>query len=272
METSRPTPSFVHAAVMTCALVATAPQGLAQDDEPRVFKFTTGVDFSSGDYGDPVDTDILYVPFTFAYERYPVTIKATVSWLEIDGPGTVIGGGEGATPIAGGGAATATTESGFGDTWVSLGYSIDAIPPELFYLDLVAKVKFPTGDDDRGLGTGERDYTLQADFFKSMGKFSPLATVAYKIKTDSPTLKLDNVWYLSVGGAYQINQPASMGLTLDYQEAATDTADDALELFGYVSYALSPSWSLTGYGYGGFTDGSPDQGFGAQIRYKFEAQ
>jgi hypothetical protein len=272
MKNSRLKAVLTGSLVTGCALFLAAHQVHAQDQEPRIFKFTTGVDYSSGDYGDPIDTDILYVPFTFGYERYPLTMKATISWLQIDGPGSVIGGGEGATPITGGAAATATTESGFGDTWLSLGYSVDAIPPELFHLDLVAKVKAPTADEDRGLGTGEWDYTLQADFFKSMGKFSPLATVAYKIKTDSPTLKLDNVWYASVGGAYQINQPTSMGLTLDYQEAATDTADDALELFGYVSYALSPSWSLTGYGYGGFTDGSPDQGFGAQIRYKFEAQ
>ncbi|MEJ2093670.1 MAG: transporter [Gammaproteobacteria bacterium] len=262
---------FQSTRVVQLALLVSALSVLQQAgaQEASTFKFSTGVDYSSGDYGDPIDTDILYVPFTFTYERYPVTMKLSLSWLEIQGPGGVVGGGDAAVVVRPG-TGVKTTESGFGDTWFSLGYSVDAIPAELFYLDLIAKVKFPTGDDDRGLGTGERDYTLQADFFKSLGRFSPLATVAYKIKGDPPGLELDDVWYISVGGAYQLNDATSMGLTLDYQEASTAAADDALELFGYVTYKVTPAWSLTGYGYGGFTDGSPDQGFGAQVGYSFE--
>jgi hypothetical protein len=248
-------------------LSLTAPVASAED---RILKFSTGVDYSSGDYGDVIDTTILYVPFTFTYEQYPLTFKITIPWLEIEGPGNVIGGGD-AGVVIGGGSATKTTESGMGDIWTSLAYSVEAIPADWFYLDLIAKVKLPTGDDDRGLGTGERDWTLQADFFKSLGKFSPLATVAYKIKGDPPGFKLDNVWYLSVGGAYQFSDQTSAGATIDFQEAATETSDDAFELFGYVTHKLTPAWSVTAYGYGGFTDGSPDEGVGLQIGYRYDA-
>jgi hypothetical protein len=93
-------------------------------------------------------------------------------------------------------------------------------------------VKFPTADEDKGLGTGEFDYIGQLDLAKTFGRFTPLATVGYKVKTDAPGLELDNVWFASGGTAYQFDDIWSGGLTLDYQEASTDSAEDALELFG----------------------------------------
>jgi len=33
-------------------------------------------------------------------------------------------------------------------------------------MDLTGKIKFGTADEDKGLGTGEQDYSLQADVFR----------------------------------------------------------------------------------------------------------
>ena len=130
------------------------------------WKISTGFDYSSGDYGDPEDTEILYVPVNVKYAQDTFQIKVTVPWVQIKGPGTVIGAGDGGVVIPGDGTEVGT-ESGIGDIWASFTYSVEAIPEDLFFLDLVAKVKIPTADEDKRLGTGEVDYTLQADFFKS---------------------------------------------------------------------------------------------------------
>ena len=232
------------------------------------WKYSTGFDYSSGDYGgDAVDTDILYLPFTAAYQSGRWTYKGTAALLQIDGPGNVIGaGGDGV--VIGGGASEAETESGVGDVWLGASYEITEVPAELFYLNLGAKIKLPTADEDKGLGTGEVDYSLVADVFKPVDEFTPFATLSYKIKGDPSGYKLDNVIALSVGSDYRLNGDQNCGLSLDYQEAATSASDDALELFGYFNQRLSGNYSVMLYGYTGLQDGSPDYGLGVQFTYK----
>jgi hypothetical protein len=234
-------------------------------EDEGTWKIVAGVDFSSGDYGDSEDTEILYLPLDVSYAQGLWRAKVTVPWLQMKGPGTVIGAGDGGV-VDGDGIAEVTTESGLGDVWASLTYSAETFPAEWFYVDVVGKVKFPTADDDKGLGTGEFDGTLQLDFFKPMGQFSPMATVAYKMKGDPDDLELDNVFYLSLGGDYRVNETVNFGATLDFQQAATDSSDDALEVFSYLGYRVSKKCLLNFYGYSGLTDGSPDIGGGLQVK------
>ncbi len=248
------------------------------------WQFSTGADYSSGDYGVSDDTDILYLPFTASYLSGPWKAKVTIPWIRIDGPGVVTGGGDGVvvikpkknpnanpgpnpapTPASSG----TTTESGLGDIWASLTYQVEAWPREYGYLDLTGKIKFPTADDDDGLGTGETDYTLQADYAYPMdNKLTPMVSVAYKIKGDPDGVDLDNVFYVSAGADYRLDSGIHVGASLDFQEASSDGADDALELFAYLSYRASQNWTLMPYAYHGFTDGSPDYGIGISVNYR----
>jgi hypothetical protein len=250
---------------------------LAQDGQ---WEFSTGSDISSGDYGgDPVDTEITFVPFTASYKSGLWNLQATVPWVQIDGAGTVVGAGDGGVVIGnprqnpGGGPGgsddelMATTESGLGDIWLSATYAVEAVPSDLFYLDLGAKVKLPTADEAKNLGTGETDYTLQADLFKPVGNATPFLTLAYKIKGESSDFELDDVMFVSVGSDFTVSPNTHVGLSLDFQESATSTSDDSLELFGYVSQSLSSNWSFMLYGYSGLEDGSPDYGVGFQLSY-----
>lgn len=252
----------------SCTVILSLAMSTSVCAEQGQWKYTTGFDYSSGDYGgDPVDTEITYLPFIAAYSAGQWEFKATVPWLQIKGGGTVVGGGDGGVVI-GQGANTTTTESGLGDIWLGATYSVKNTIGDDVFLDLGAKVKLPTADEDKGLGTGETDYTLQADLFKAMGKITPFATLAYKIKNDPPGLTLDNVIYLSGGADYKLSELRHIGASLDYQEAASSNSDDALELFGYVSQKINNSWSTTLYGYLGLMDGSPDYGIGLQLSYK----
>ena len=230
-------------------------------------KLSTGVDYSSGDYGDSVDTDMIYVPFSVSYKSGLWTGKVTAAWLSIDGPGNVIGGGDGGVVLPGRGN-TARTESGLGDAWTSLGYELQSFPAELGYLDIIGKIKIPTADEKKGLGTGETDYTAQLDYAYAAGDFTPLATIAYKIKGDPSGLDLDDVFYLSAGIDWRESDTTHYGFTFDFQEASTNNVDDSLELFTYMNYKLSSLWSLTPYFYFGFSESSPDYGGGVQFTYK----
>ncbi len=247
--------------VATC-LVA----GNTHAAEPGKFKVSSGFDYSSGDYGSTTDTEIWYVPLTVKYDTFPWTTKVTVPWLQIKGPGGVVGGGE-SVIVVNPGATTTTTESGLGDIVASLSYSMDPISEGFPLLDFTGKIKFPTADEDKGLGTGEVDYTLQLDAAKIYGRWTPIATLGYKIKGDPAGVKLDNTFFASAGAAYKFSSMVSAGATLDYSESSTSTSDDAVELFAYLAYKLSPQWSINAYGVAGFTDGSPNEEIGMQFSF-----
>ncbi len=240
--------------------------GPASAAEKGNFKVSSGFDYSSGDYGSTVDTEIWYVPLTLKYSTFPWTAKVTVPWLQIKGPGGVVGGGE-SVIVVNSGATTTTTESGLGDVVAAISYSMDPISDGFPLLDFTAKVKLPTADEDKGLGTGKVDYTLQVDAASFYGNWIPLATLGYKIKGDPTGVKLDNTFFASVGAAYKFNDKTSAGATLDYQEASTSTSDDATELFAYLAYKLSKQWSINTYGLVGFTDGSPNEEIGMQFSF-----
>lgn len=246
------------------------------------WKYSMGTDVSSGDYGDATETEIVSIPFTAAYSPNDSwTFKASLPWTQIEGPGGVIPGGDGGIFVgpgngrgngngnAGGDTSETaiTSASGLGDLWLTGTYSMAPIAQQ-FYVDLSAKYKVPVADEDEGLGTGEADYTLQAEVFTVMGAFTPFVTLAKKYKGDLPDVELRDVWYTSVGTGYQLSDISSVGSSLDYQQAATAEGDPQAELFGYYSHKLSNQWTGMLYTYVGLADGSPDQGFGVQLSYR----
>jgi len=239
------------------------------------WRFSTGTDFSSGDYGgDTADTEITFVPFVASFRTGLWTWQATVPWVQIEGTGTVVGAGDGGVVVRNPRSnrpppeeTVVTSESGLGDIWLSGTVGVDAIPGDLFYLDVGAKVKLPTADEDKGLGTGEMDYTLQADFFKPLGNMTPFLTLAYKMRGEPSGIELDDSLYVSVGSDYRVGEHSNLGLSLDFQEAANSQSEDVLELFGYLRREISSNWTLMLYGYSGLEDGSPDYGLGFQVTY-----
>lgn len=257
---------FIKKACLPAAAVALMAQPALAEEEQGQWSFTSGIDYSTGDYGDEGDTDILFVPFSLGYSQGPWAAKVTVPWVQIKGPGSVIGGGDGGVVVGG---AEAIDDSGLGDIWAQLSYSLESFPADYGYLDLVGKVKFPTADEDKGLGTGEFDYTLQVDYFKPLGKLTPMATVAYKIKGDPEGSELDNVFFLSAGADYRLNETINFGATLDWQDASSSASDDSLEIFNYLGYRVNDANLLTFYSYIGLSDGSPDIGGGIQWKYSF---
>jgi hypothetical protein len=235
------------------------------------WQLSSGFDYSKGDYGgDSIETSISAIPLILTFTGDLLKFDASFSQLEIEGAGTVIPGdglvrGQAQRvddPVV-------TTESGVGDIWLSASRIIEFIPPELFNLDLAAKVKIPTADENKGLGTGATDYTLQAEIYKLMGGAMPFLTVAYKVRGEFEDFNIDDVLAVSIGSDFTLSEDTHVGLALDYQEASYADGDDFRELFAYLNQQLNRQWSLMLYGYKGLSDGSPDFGLGFQFSYKF---
>src|SRR3954470_23473752 len=152
----------------------------------------SGLTYSSGDYGGSAATHILTIPFTARYERDAWTLRATLPYLRITGPGNVIPGfgpiGTVSTvgnalglPLLGGSTASQTssrTVSGMGDATLAATY--------MFYgaektagLSLTGRLKLATGDETRALGTGSNDKGLQIEGFRRFDRNTLFGVVGY---------------------------------------------------------------------------------------------
>ena len=254
---------YFLATALTLALSPLAAHAADNDEGTRV-KLSTGFDYSTGDYGDTQDTEITYIPVTAKAYMGDFTGSLTVPYVRIEGPGSVIGGGDASVQQTGTG--VITTESGLGDVVAGLTYTVD-LDQYKSYVDLTGKVKFPTADEDKGLGTGEADYTLLVEGTKMIGDAYVSAGLGRKFVGDSPALNLSDVWLGSVGAGYQVTPQFGVGASYDYRESA-GSGENPSEMTAFATYKVTPDVSVQAYGVAGFSDGSPDHSVGMQIGYK----
>jgi len=233
-----------------------------------VFKLTTGAEYTSGDYGGTQSIDEWYIPFTARYIVDKYVFRLTVPFLSVTAPeGTVISSADGQVIVPGTG--ERTTETGIGDVIAGMTYR-DVLNSETssdVALDLTAKVKFATADVDKGLGTGENDYIVQAELYKFFTRFTPYGILGYKFRGDPPGVDLQDSLRAVVGGYYRISPSLKAGLDYFYQQASYSDADDQKELSAFLGYKMSNSQYLRGYLIQGFGDGSPDWGVGVMMTF-----
>ncbi|MEN8200248.1 MAG: transporter [Thermodesulfobacteriota bacterium] len=236
----------------------------------------TGFDLSSGDYGEETTTEITYIPLNFKYENDLYALKMTIPYVRITSEeGNVVGGGSNVVVVPTGeeGSTSSESESGLGDIVASMTYFLyggDQAQPLLPMVDLTAKVKFPTADEEKGLGTGEADYSIESDLTWFRGQTALFTTVGYKFMGSPDSYDLNNVLYGSVGVAHQVTSKISAGILYDLREASTDSGSATSEATGYGSFRIRDNVRLLLYGVKGFSDGSPDYGFGFTIGYSMD--
>ena len=257
---------FLAAAVTISSLAGLTSQSAVAEDQ-GVFTVTSGIDYSSGKYGTSDRTEITNVPVIGKYEIDRLTLKLTVPYVTITGPGNVspgIGKFKKSQPVP-----SRTTESGLGDIVAGVTYNLYDGSATAPAVDITGKIKFGTADENKGLGTGENDYSTQVDFYKAFGNFTALAGLGYRVYGDTNEAPLKNVFYGSVGGTYKLAPSSSVGIVYDYRPSITRSGSAQSEATAFINYKLNPNWKAQGYLVKGFADGSPDYGIGALVSYVF---
>jgi hypothetical protein len=238
-----------------------ASQSCAAAESPP-WTLGTGFDYSSGTYGTSQSTEILYIPFMGKYEFERWAFKLTVPYIRVTGPGTVI---PGVGTVAGRSTVPITTESGLGDIVAAATYAFDMGGGSAPALDVTGKIKFGTA----GLGTGENDYSVQVDIYKTFDRITGFGTLGYSVLGSSPSIPLNNVFYGAVGASYKFNDEVSGGLSLYLRQAPSSTSGDQADLTAFVTYKFAPLWKLQGYVLTGLANGSPDWAIGGLIGRSF---
>lgn len=234
--------------------------------------FTTGLDYSTGDYGQPVDTTVIAAPLSMRVDHGRWSFRVSAPFLSIEGPADVAdtageGGGDGAD---GGGAIMRTgTETGIGDTSVALTRSFTRIDGKNAYFDVTTRVRFPTGDERKGLGVGATDYTLNGELGTSWTTGGVYFSAGRRFLGDRAGLvDRQDGWQSSLGGWVRTSEKTRVGGYFSWRDSSFENGEDPSEIGAYLSYRMSDRLRLSLNGNAGLSEASPNFGAGLRVTWR----
>ncbi|HZE61614.1 MAG TPA: transporter [Burkholderiales bacterium] len=241
----------------------------ADDAELRL---GVGADYSRGTYGGSTESSTLSIPFTARYELDRWTYKVTVPWLEVKAPADVIPG-LGRVDNSGKSKrrnfAGTKTETGLGDIVGAATYNLWYDDDLERGLDLTGRVKLPTADAGKGLGTGSTDFGLQADTYRSFDQLTLFAGVGYTFFGHSDYVELKNAVNYGIGASRKMNERDSLGASLDGRQKASVGGAPQREVTFFWNRRADRDTRLQAYVLFGLANGSPDFGLGVSAAKTF---
>lgn len=258
--------------ILTASLIASLaaiPVQSAFAEDSGKFSLETGMDYNTGKFGGAQSTDILYVPVTGKYQDKSWTLKLTVPYLQITGPGNVIKVLNGVGQTGGAISNTPVTRSGMGDMVMAATHNTYYDSASGLMFNLTGKVKFGTASTVKGLGTGKNDYALQSELYHVTESLTSFGTLGYKLygNTAGAGYKLLNGFFGSLGGSYKFGQETSGGAMLNLGQKITTTGSSHVEAIFFASHKIEKNWKARGYVLKGITKSVPAWGVGASVAY-----
>lgn len=246
-------------------LVAVSFLAIAGTAQAEVrLSFTTGVDYSSGEYGGEETTEVISVPFGVRLSVDDWTFRASSSYLEVTGPADISEDGEtGSAAIA-----RAGSERGIGDTNISVEKSFRRIGGSSAYVDVSARARLPSGDETRGLGVGAVDYAVVTEVGISGEGGGAYVSAGYRFlgQRDEGPRRQDGM-QAGMGFWLPAGNRARIGAFGNWREASVEGNDDPATAGAYVSYRMSERLRVTFTGSGGLSDASPDYVAGVRFNW-----
>ncbi|HEY8994362.1 MAG TPA: hypothetical protein VIM71_06865 [Lacunisphaera sp.] len=228
---------------------------------PSAWTVGTAFNYSKGDYGFPTDTEVFSVPLNLGYQSGSWLLGASIPWIRITGPAANTGAGGAPRP-------NASAESGLGDIYASATYRFsDTLGP--INLAFTGRIKFPTADEAKGLGTGETDYYGQFDFYHTFGSSTPFVSVGYRILGDNALYQLSDGMFASAGSHFRVSPETVWTVAANWGQRIIAGGDASTDVMLAFTHDLDTRWQVSGYALKGFTDASPDHGAGLQLNYRF---
>ena len=227
----------------------------------------TGLDVSSGKYGEALSTTIVNPSLAIKYLETDWAIGATLPYLATNGPSNVVPGL--GAPGSGSQTVPLVTREGIGNVAIWARRTILTIAPIGTSIELKGKIRFGTASASQDLGTGQNDYALSLELNQPLTRGASLfASFGRSFPVSAPDLTLRPVWFGSVGADYKINSRWTAALWLDMQQATTPTSGREAEVTADLTYRIAPAWKIDVYGVKGFAAGSPAVGGGIILTWQ----
>ena len=222
------------------------------------WSFSSGIDYTSGDYGTGQDTDIVIAPFNVTLEGERWRVGATATYVSVEGaPGVIpgatsaIGAGSplsGVTNPLGGGVlgsnpslAPEISEQGLGDTTIEAAF-IPYIGDNGARISISGAARLPTGDEERSLGAGETILSSAIGASHPIGEGAGIyGALGYSHAIDSD----EGGVFVSGGLEGRVSDGVLIGASAEWSEASVAGAPKRTQATLYSSFALSGGLRLT---------------------------
>ncbi|MBK9664034.1 MAG: transporter [Nitrosomonas sp.] len=168
----------------------------------------------------------------------------------------------------GGPSTTTSSQSGLGDIITAFSYNLIDHAPTGIGFDITTRLKIPTASASRNLGTGQVDFAIQGDLYKTISRFTLSATFGYRVLGNPAGVTFHNVLYGAAGIGYQLSSRTSIGTSYNMGQSPVKL-QDSRDISIYVSQRVSDNFRLNIYGLRGLSERSPDWGGGLNLRYVF---
>jgi hypothetical protein len=228
-------------------------------------------DYETGKFGTAARTDTVYIPVTLKRYWGDWDAALTVPYLSETTNGQVTNVGGRPTRIhRTSGATTTTTESGLGDMLVRGGYAILTEDHQPLDLTAVGRIKLPTADRDKNLGTGEFDETLGLEAGKRVvDDWTVLADFYYTFIGSPPGTDLNDQAAFDLGFSHPLQKDLKLTVLFEESNPLVSGESAPLDLRGMLDYRLNERSRLYGGLLVGLSDGSPDFGLNLGASYRF---
>ena len=229
---------------VAAGLIAASPALAAEpakDDGSYRMQMTAGVGRFTGYYGEEEKStlDVLNLSTRWYFDR--AEFQVSLPYLRIDGPADVIWIDGQPVPIDDGSSSAQRKESGWGDVTLRGEYYLRRGSSRSPWVIGLLRVTLPTGDEEKGLGSGATDVETGFSFIQQIGRINFLADVAYTFVGDSGDLKPRNQVRAGAGASvpFGTSQRHSYYVYLENQTSRYSSSDDKRTVAVGISSAFT---------------------------------
>lgn len=246
---------------LICAVFMWAPLSAYGEDavqKSSPLTYSVGLHYSEGKYSRQASSSLTYVPIGMKFKTEHYQLKVLLPWLLLHGVGN--------ESVTASSLDDSGKERGMGD--VSL--QAKGFMPYQHWLaswvDLGIKIKLPTADEAKGLGTGKTDFTLFVDTLTPYKSSVLFATLGYRIRGDSTATDYENgaIYELGFMQKWQSNQP---GILFSHRDSAFAGRDSIQEVLLFNKTRFQHQRSFSYYIGAGLTDNSSDWMCGVTLEF-----
>ena len=285
---------MVHCGKALCGVLflgALVAPGRAHADNLAVTT-SLGFEFASGDYGTGTRTQSVYAPLTVSVAPtqrlgFSLEIPFVYQSNSAVNTGVLLGSrgmmsgmqkgvaamngpqGSGGTMSSGSSGNSGGAASGLGDITAKAGYVLvpegelmPRVRPYLF-------VKFPTGDENKALGTGAFNEGGAVELSKQLGYWYTFAEAGYTFQGHSSVLSLKDYFTFDAGAGYAVTDRLLPMLVVKTSTSPIEGASGQLETRLKLKYLATPKISIDGYVGKGWTRSSADYVSGISVSYDY---
>ncbi len=237
------------------------------------WKLSAEVDYLTGTYGTDSRTDTVYVPVTL--KRYFGMGDVALTLPYIYQRGSALVTNVGGMPVKikqkpATGTVPVTANNGVGDLLLKGRFYLLEEDHAPFGLSLVGKVKFPTADRNKGLGTGEFDEGGGVEFSKALPHDWTLYTdVSYTFIGSPPGTSLKNQLAFDIGAAQRFTREVTGSFYYEESTPLVSGTPDQRDILATIEYKVSKAARLYAGATVGLSQSTADFGATAGVSIRF---